>query len=188
MKSFHSLILFCHYSATANSIPLLPISYPGRLASRNPTRLRLLKMNSFYEHFARTTQKTQPLYCWESIFIAPLQNGSYSAATSVFVAAVICLPSRCLAKDVHSVFNIPAFERLSQYNESTFVIKLHRITKIDAKPEKYRSKMNCMQRRDMFCMRQAYSTRPQLYTDVSLVHTSVSVCRVHLMGNYHEVY
>jgi hypothetical protein len=60
-----------------NSIPLLPSSYPGRLASRNSTN------SSQLNYSARTTQKTQRLYCWEGVFAAPLHgNGSYS---TVFV-------------------------------------------------------------------------------------------------------
>jgi hypothetical protein len=59
--------------------------------------------------FARTTQKTQPLYRWEGVFTAPLHSdGSYSIVASVFVSAGICLPSRCLAMSVYSDFAIPA--------------------------------------------------------------------------------
>jgi hypothetical protein len=56
-KSFLALILQLPIPKTRlNSIPLLPSSYPGRLVSRNST--------PFFstEHFAQTTQKTQPLY------------------------------------------------------------------------------------------------------------------------------
>jgi hypothetical protein len=50
-----------------------------------------------YYHFARTTLKTQSLYCWEGVFTAPLHsNGSYSIVACVFVVAAMCLPSRCL--------------------------------------------------------------------------------------------
>jgi hypothetical protein len=46
------------------------------------------------------------------LFTAPLYgNGSYSVVTCVFVAAEICLPSRCLAMNVYSDFTIPAFVR-----------------------------------------------------------------------------
>jgi hypothetical protein len=65
-----------------------------------------------YNHFARTTQKTQPIYCWGGVFTAPLHsNGSYSIFACVFVAKGMCLPSRCLAMKVYSDFTIPAFER-----------------------------------------------------------------------------
>jgi hypothetical protein len=44
------------------------------------------------------------------VFTAPLHsNGSYSIVGFVFVAAGICLQSRCLAIYVYSDFNIPAF-------------------------------------------------------------------------------
>jgi hypothetical protein len=103
--SFHSLIpflpLFCNYQFS--SIPLLPNSYPGTLASRNSTRLLLLKWIVLYNNFARTTQKTQPLYCWKGVFTAPLHNiGSYAIVACVFVAARMCLPCRCLAMNVYS--------------------------------------------------------------------------------------
>jgi hypothetical protein len=61
-----------------------------------------------YNHFARTMQKTQTLYCWEGVFIAPLHSDiSNSIVARIFVAAGICLPSRCLAMN----FAIPAFGR-----------------------------------------------------------------------------
>jgi hypothetical protein len=65
-----------------------------------------------YNCFARTTQKTQRIYCWEGVFTAPLyNNGSYLIVACVFVAAGMCLPSRCLAMNVYSDFIIPAFKR-----------------------------------------------------------------------------
>jgi hypothetical protein len=63
-----------------------------------------------YNHFTRTTQKTQPLYRWEGMFTAPFPgNGSYSIVACVFVAAGMCLPSSFLAKNVFSDFTISAF-------------------------------------------------------------------------------
>jgi hypothetical protein len=107
-SSSHRLIpflpLFCNF--WLNSIPLLPSSYPDRRAFRNSTQ--------FFsnELFFITMQKTQPLYCWEGEFIAPLHsNGSYSIVVCVFVAAGMCLPSRCLAMNVYSDFTTPAFGR-----------------------------------------------------------------------------
>jgi hypothetical protein len=65
-----------------------------------------------YNYFARTTQETQPLYCWEGMFTAPLHsNGSYLIVACVFVAAGMCLPSRCLARNVYSDLAIPALWR-----------------------------------------------------------------------------
>jgi hypothetical protein len=39
------------------------------------------------------------------------RNGSLSIVACVFVAAGMCLPSRCLAMNVYSDFAIPAFGR-----------------------------------------------------------------------------
>jgi hypothetical protein len=61
----------------------------------------LLNWTVLYDHFTRTTQKTQPVYCLEDAFIAPLHsNGS-----------LMCLLSRCLAMNVYSDFTTPAFGR-----------------------------------------------------------------------------
>jgi hypothetical protein len=38
-------------------------------------------------------------------------NGSYSIVACVFLAAGMCLPTRCLAMDVYSDFTVPAFGR-----------------------------------------------------------------------------
>jgi hypothetical protein len=76
------------------------------------TRLTLLDWTFLFNNFARTTQKTQPLYCWKGVFTAPLHNnGSYSIVACAFVAAGMCLPSRCLAMNVCSDFTIPALRR-----------------------------------------------------------------------------
>jgi hypothetical protein len=115
--SFHSLFpflsLFC--SCHLNSILLLPSSYPGRLASRNSTQFYAAPASFgtlHYNQVARTTQKTQSLYCWERVFTARLhRNGSYSIVACVFVAAGMCLRSRCLAMNAHFDFASPAFGR-----------------------------------------------------------------------------
>jgi hypothetical protein len=40
-----------------------------------------------YNHFERSTQKTEPLYCREGVFIVPLySNGSYAIVVCLFVA------------------------------------------------------------------------------------------------------
>jgi hypothetical protein len=50
------------------------------------TRLTLLKWTLIYDHFARTTQKTQSLCCREGVFAEPLHSiGSYSTVACVFV-------------------------------------------------------------------------------------------------------
>jgi hypothetical protein len=42
------------------------------------SRLTLLSWTLLYNHFVWSTQKTQPLYCWEDKFRVPLHsNGSY---------------------------------------------------------------------------------------------------------------
>jgi hypothetical protein len=115
--SLHRLIpllpLFCNFQLS--SIPLPPRSYPCRLASRNSTQFYAATANLGTlpcNHFARTTQKTQSLCCWEGVFTTPLRsNGSYSVVAFVFVVAEICLPSRCLALKVCSDFAILAFWR-----------------------------------------------------------------------------
>jgi hypothetical protein len=114
-SSFHNLIPFlplfcnCQYQRLLSSIPLLPSSYPGRLASQNWTDCS--QLNSFLcNHFSWTTQKTQPLWCWEGMFTALLHsNRSYSIVACIFVAMGMCLPSSCLAMDVSSDFTVPAF-------------------------------------------------------------------------------
>jgi hypothetical protein len=86
LDSFPAIILQLPVPKTRlSSIPLLPSSYPARLASRNSTRQNwTLPCN----HFSRTTQKTQPLYFWEGSFTVPLHsNGSYWIVACVFVAA-----------------------------------------------------------------------------------------------------
>jgi hypothetical protein len=46
------------------------------------------------------------------VFTAPLHsNGSYSIVAYVFVAARMCLPSRCVAMNVYSYFTIQGFGR-----------------------------------------------------------------------------
>jgi hypothetical protein len=110
------LFFFCHYSATANSIQFL-CSQTHILAGWSlETRLSLLNWNLFYNHFAKTTQKTQSFYCWEGVFTAPLHSkGSYLNVACVFVATGMCLSSRCLAINVYSNFIIPVSGVMSQY-------------------------------------------------------------------------
>jgi hypothetical protein len=65
-----------------------------------------------YNHFARTTGKTQDLYCWKGVFTVPLHsNGNYLIVSCVFIAARMCLQSHCLAMNVYSGFAIPASGR-----------------------------------------------------------------------------
>jgi hypothetical protein len=49
---------------------------------------------------------------FEGAFTASLNsNRSYSIVACVFVAAEMCLPSRCVAMNVYSDFTIPVFGR-----------------------------------------------------------------------------
>jgi hypothetical protein len=109
--SFHGLITFlslfcnCQFRRLGSIQFLCPeadILAGWRLETRFDWTL-------LYNHFARTTQKTQPLYCWEGVLTASLHsNRSYSIVACVFVAAGMCLPSRCLALNMYSDFAIPA--------------------------------------------------------------------------------
>jgi hypothetical protein len=91
-----------------NSIPLLPSSYPGRLVSRDSTQFFSAEL--FFITSLHGPRRKQPLYCWEGVLTAPLHsNGSNSIIACVFVAAGMCLPSRCLAMNVYSDCTIPTF-------------------------------------------------------------------------------
>jgi hypothetical protein len=93
-----------------SSVPLLPSSCSGRLASRNSTRL--FSTEIFFITTLHGPRRKQPLYCWEGVFTAPLHsNGSYSIVAYIFVAAGMCQPSHCLAMNVYSDFTIPALMR-----------------------------------------------------------------------------
>jgi hypothetical protein len=92
-----------------NSTPLLPSSYPGRLASRNSTNSSKLNCSLY---LLCTNHTENSLYYWEGVFTAPLHtNGSYSIVVCVLVAVGTCLPSCCLEMNVFSDFTIPAFGR-----------------------------------------------------------------------------
>jgi hypothetical protein len=111
-SSFHRPIPFLT-SATANSedsTQFLCSQAHILVGWRLETRLTLLNWILLYNNFEGTTQKSQPLYYWEGVFTAPLHsNGSYSNVACVFVAAEICLPSRCPTMNVYSDFTILAF-------------------------------------------------------------------------------
>jgi hypothetical protein len=95
-SSFHSLISFLllFRNCQLNSIPLLPSSYPGRLASRNSTQFFSTVL--FFITTLHVPRSKQPLYCWEGVFIATLHNnGSCSIVTCVFL-----LPRECVYRVV----------------------------------------------------------------------------------------
>jgi hypothetical protein len=66
-------------------------------------------------------QKTQPLCCSEGVLTAPLCiSGSYPIVACVFLAAGMCLPSRCLAMNVCSDFAVfQLSDVMSQYINSS---------------------------------------------------------------------
>jgi hypothetical protein len=71
------------------------------------SKLDSAELNCSLNHCALTTQKAQPLSCCEGVFTAPLHTDrSNSIFVCPFVAAGMCLPSRCLAG-----VTIPAFGR-----------------------------------------------------------------------------
>jgi hypothetical protein len=96
-----------------NSIPLVPSSHPGRMASRNSTLTALPQLNFSFKPLCRTTQKAQRFYCWEGVFTVPLHsNGSYSIVACEFVAAEMFSLSRWLAINVYSDLSIRDFGHL----------------------------------------------------------------------------
>jgi hypothetical protein len=107
------LLLFCNGQfRRLDSIQFLCSQAHILAGWRLETQLILLYWTFLYNHFARTTQKTQPLCCWEGVFTASLHSkGSYSIVACVFVEEGMFLPSRCLAMDVYSDFSIPVIGR-----------------------------------------------------------------------------
>jgi hypothetical protein len=108
---FHSLIpflpLFCNCQFNSSTPKLI-----SRQAGVSKLDSVLLNWTLLYNHLAWTMQKTQPLNCWEGVFIALLHsNSSYSIVSCVLFVAGICLPSRCLPINGYSDFAIPAFGR-----------------------------------------------------------------------------
>jgi hypothetical protein len=108
--SFHSLIpilsLFCQ----------LPTKFSSELVSRlagvsklDSIRLRLLKSILLHKHFARTTQKTQPLYCLEAVFTAPLHSKRKLFDCRLRIRCRENVFAESL--DVYSDFAVPAFGR-----------------------------------------------------------------------------
>jgi hypothetical protein len=100
---FTAQFLSCHYSATDNSIPQIPSSYPGRLASRNSNQFistELFLITTLYEPRRKHKLSIAGKACLQRRCIA-------TEVTRVFVAAGMCLRSRCLAMNVYSDFIIP---------------------------------------------------------------------------------
>jgi hypothetical protein len=71
--SFHSLIpflpLFCNCQFNSSAPKL--ISWQAGVSKLNSVLFNWILP---YNHFAQTTQKMQPLYCWEGVFTAPLHS------------------------------------------------------------------------------------------------------------------
>jgi hypothetical protein len=116
-SSFHtqipiSLLYFNGHFWRLDSIQFLCSHAHIRVSWSLETGLILLNWPLLYNHFARTTHKTQFLNCREGVFTTPLHsNESYSIVACVIVAAGMFLPSSCLAMDVFFDFTIPAFGR-----------------------------------------------------------------------------
>jgi hypothetical protein len=112
-SSFHSLIPFLPLFCNCQFRRLGSIQFQAHILAgwRLKTRLnstRLPKLILLFRHFAWTTRKTQPLYCWEGVLIAPFHsNEMYSNWACIFFALGMGLPSRCLAMNVYSDFTIP---------------------------------------------------------------------------------
>jgi hypothetical protein len=93
-SSLHSLIpflpLFCNCQfRRLDSIQFLCSQAHIQAGWRLETQLTLLSWTLLPNQFAQTMHKTQPLYCWEGVFTAPLHsNGSYSIVACVFVAFI----------------------------------------------------------------------------------------------------
>jgi hypothetical protein len=124
-SSLHSLIPLLPFLLSHLRLPTFSIlflcSQAHILASyRLEIQLTLLNWNLLCNYIARTTQKTQPLYCWESLFTAPLHsNGSSLIVDCVFVTARISFPSRCLTANVYSYSDV-----MSQYDKIAACISI----------------------------------------------------------------
>jgi hypothetical protein len=96
-----------------SSVPLLPSSYPGRLASRNSTQF----FTSLFDYCSVLLQLRAPkldsptttshgsygkhsLYYLRSLFNAPLPSNRHPIIACLYVAGM-CLSIRCLAMDIH---------------------------------------------------------------------------------------
>jgi hypothetical protein len=99
-SSFHRLIPFLPF--LLSHLRLLTLSIPSPAVPKHILWLAgiskldsvLLNWTLLYNHFARTTQKTQPLSCWEGLFTVPLHsNGSYLIVACVFIAMGMCFIS-----------------------------------------------------------------------------------------------
>jgi hypothetical protein len=87
-SSFHSLIpflpLFCSCQfRRLDSIQFLCSQAHTTAGWHIETRLTSLNWTLLYNHFERTTQKTQLLYCWEGMFTAPLPSNRRPIAARV---------------------------------------------------------------------------------------------------------
>jgi hypothetical protein len=68
--------------------------------------------NTFSAFYNHPSLSKQFLYCYRGVPTSPLhRNGSSSVVASAFVAAGMCLPSRCLAMIVCSGSTIPTLRR-----------------------------------------------------------------------------
>jgi hypothetical protein len=119
--SFHSLThylpLLCNCQfRRLDSIQFLSPETHVVAGWRLETRLFCMLLVPASELFFITTlhgpRRKHSLCIVEGVFTALLHsNGSYPIVACVFVAAGMCLPSRCLAMNDYSDFAIPAFGR-----------------------------------------------------------------------------
>jgi hypothetical protein len=64
---------------------------------------------SLYDSSARTTQKTQPLNCWEGFFTHPFSSNG-RPIVAAYASAGTSLPSRCLAVGLYVTIRVLCFK------------------------------------------------------------------------------
>jgi hypothetical protein len=108
-------VTVAHTKSSLHSlIPFLPflLNHLRLLSPELDPILILAEWDPRYIASRRTHKKHRFLYCCESVLTALLyMNGNYSIVACIFVAAGMCLPSRCLAMNVYYDFTIPDFGR-----------------------------------------------------------------------------
>jgi hypothetical protein len=113
--------------ATGNTVlPLFPHTLQFTVTHYGSQSSLAVSLQRIYNSLTVTSNHTwHSLLCWEGLFTAPLtRNGSYPIVACVFVAAGMCLPTRCLA--IKSDFTIPAFGRhVALYFIARALIKLY---------------------------------------------------------------
>jgi hypothetical protein len=176
-SSLHSLIpflpLFCSYQFwRCYSIQFLCSQAHIMAGWGLETRLYCSQLNTSFNHFARTTQKTQPFWTLEGVFTALLHsNSSYSIVACIFVGAGMCLPRRCLVMYVSSDFTIPDFSIWSSEYLKQFVPELFRVYRKSPREAPARSVVTPTEYPQKRCMfgQKKVCTRIQF---IALIHQS----------------